>query len=219
MIIAIDGPAGSGKSTLAQMLAEKLNIEYIDSGAIYRTLAYFGKSRLGRVEGKEEEIARFFQTHPQELAIRYERHLQIMNLGGEDLDDEIRNREITREVKWVANHAACREIVNAKIRQTAAHYSCVIDGRDIGTVVFPEQKNKFFLNADPRIRAARRAKDLEIAEGSEEFEELVKEIVERDQSDMNRSLAPLKKAADAHEIDTTSLTPAQVLEEIQGKLV
>ncbi len=219
MIIAIDGPAGSGKSTVAKLLAQELGIEYIDSGAIYRTLAYFGVRQWGEAQGHAEEIAAYFTQAPSALRILYRDHRQIMLLQGKELQQEIRGLKVTAQVRWVANHKGCRDFANAQIRAIANQYACVVDGRDIGTVVFPRSLNKFYLNADPRVRAVRRAQELGIALAGAEFEALVREIQERDQNDMQRELAPLQKATDAIEIDSTGLTPQEVLASIRQQLV
>lgn len=218
LIIALDGPAGSGKSTMAQALAKKLGIEYIDSGAIYRSLAYFGQSHFGGVEGRENQIAAHFQAQPGDLEISYQNHFQVMRLQGRVITEEIRSREVTALVRFVANHAGCREIANARMREAASRYDVVVDGRDIGSVVFPQTPHKFYLDADPRIRAQRRAKELHLPLEGPEFEALVTEISDRDHSDRSRKLAPLTLAPGARVINTSRLTIEEVLQEIETAL-
>jgi len=218
LIIALDGPAGSGKSTLAQRLAQKLGAEYIDSGAIYRSLAFYGQSRLGGVEGQEDQIAAHFRAQPGDLGISYQNHTQMMRLQGRVINEEIRSREITALVRFVANHAGCREIANARMREAASRYDVVVDGRDIGSVVFPHTPHKFYLDADPRIRAERRARELHLPLAGPEFETLVQEISDRDHSDRSRQLAPLTLAPGAQVIDTSRLSIEEVLQAIETAL-
>ncbi len=218
LIIALDGPAGSGKSTLAQRLAQKLGAEYIDSGAIYRSLAFYGQSRLGGVEGQEDQIAAHFRAQPGDLGISYQNHTQMMRLQGRVINEEIRSREITALVRFVANHAGCREIANARMREAASRYDVVVDGRDIGSVVFPHTPHKFYLDADPRIRAERRARELHLPLAGPEFETLVQEISDRDHSDRSRQLAPLTLAPGAQVIDTSRLSIEEFLQAIKTAL-
>ena len=216
MIIALDGPAGSGKSTIAKSLSQNLEIEYIDSGAIYRTLTLYGMRQYGNsCSGFEQKIADFFKGNPDFLGLTYEEHTQKMWLDGEDVSSAIRHPEVTRQIRHVAGHAACREIVDQKMRQLANSYSFVIDGRDIGTVVFPDTPYKFYLDASPQVRAIRRAKELNIPLKGPAFKILLRDIAERDTSDMNRDLAPLKRADDAIIIDSSDLSIEGVLEAIQ----
>lgn len=215
MIVAIDGPAGSGKSTIAKLLAKELNIEYIDSGAIYRTFTLLGKRMFNDLcEGHEQEIANYIKENPTAVSISYEDHVQIMRIGEEVVTKAIRDPKVTVQVRYIADSQECRELVNDQIRTIAKNYSVVIDGRDIGTIVFPNASNKYYLDAKPLVRAKRRAKDLNIEIGSKEFDELVNNINTRDKNDMERKIAPLKQADDALYIDTSELTVEEVLEVI-----
>ncbi len=215
MIIAIDGPAGSGKSTIAKLLAQKLNTEYIDSGAIYRTFTLFGIQTFTEgCEGNESRIYELLKDNPETIKISYENHTQIMWLNDENVSQKIRDPKVTVEVKYIADHQHCRDLVNQNIRKTAEKYSVVIDGRDIGTIVFPNTRYKFYLDAKPMIRAERRAKELNIPLDSQEFEQLLKSINTRDKNDKERKIAPLQKASDAVFIDTSDLDIEGVLEEI-----
>lgn len=218
LIVALDGPAGSGKSTIARFLAQNLGLEYIDSGALYRSLAYYGLSNFNIVESKESQIADHFLANPGDLKIVYENHHQVVIFQGKRLEEQIRTPEVTKQVRYVANHRACRDIVNQKMRDAAENYSLVVDGRDIGTIVFPDSNNKFYLDADPEIRGSRRAKEMGIALSGPEFDQLVADIKDRDQNDMSRDLAPLKKANDAMIVDTSHMTIEQVVEIIKGNL-
>jgi cytidylate kinase len=128
-----------------------------------------------------------------------------------DISDEIRTPEVTRNIRYIANHPACRDYVNQRMRSLAENYSFVIDGRDIGTVVFPDAKNKFYLDATPEVRAIRRAKEMNLPLEGVEFQTLCDEIISRDKSDMEREIAPLKKAESAQLIDTSDLSIEGVL--------
>lgn len=214
-IVAIDGPAGSGKSTIAKLLAEELNIEYIDSGAIYRTLTLYGMETFaGSCAGYEKQIADFFNKNPEVLRITYEDHAQKMWLNNRDVSRIIRDPKVTLQVKYIADCQQCRSVVNDRIRKTAKDYPVVIDGRDIGTIVFPETPFKFYLDAQPETRARRRAKDLNIPLEGDPFKQLLSNINERDKHDMEREIAPLKKAGNAYYLDTTNLKIEDVLNKI-----
>lgn len=219
MIIALDGPAGSGKSTVAKALSKELDIEYIDSGAIYRTLTLFGMKQFEKsCEGHEEEIADVFEKDSGKLKIIYEDHSQKMILDGEDVSVQIRTLEVTRQVKYIANNVRCRNFANETMRRTGKAYPVVIDGRDIGTVVFPDTKLKFYLDADPAIRARRRALELNMPLEGAEFDQLLAEIIKRDSEDMARSIGPLKKADDAIVIETGNYDAAEVTKQVKEKV-
>ena len=219
MIIALDGPAGSGKSTIAKQLSQKLGVEYIDSGAIYRTLALYALNEFnGEVKGNEKAVASYFIRHPESMEVFWEKGSQKIRLMGEDVSEAIRSRTVTTQIKYIANDEECRDWVNKKIRSLANQYSFVIDGRDIGTVVFPDSKYKFYLDARPEIRAKRRALELNIALEGEPFEQLCNEIVQRDTEDKNRAIAPLKKADDATWIDTSLLSIEEVIEQLVASI-
>ncbi len=215
MIIAIDGPAGSGKSTIAKLLAQELKIEYIDSGAIYRTIALHGINSFPEgCQGREQEIAEQIRNDPGMIRISYENHTQVMWLNDEDVSKSIRHPKVTSQVKYIADYPACRELVNSKMRIIARDYPVVIDGRDIGTVVFPDSTHKFFLDAQPKIRAERRAGDLNIKPSGSDFEELIRQMEIRDKNDRERAIAPLKRAEDALYLDTSDMTVEEVIASI-----
>ena len=219
MIIALDGPAGSGKSTIAKRLSQRLGIKYIDSGAIYRALALFGMWQFGgNCVGHEKEIAAFFEKHPQYLKITYENYSQRMILKGIDVSAEIRTPEVTQQVRHIADNLECRELANHILRSVSGEYSFVIDGRDIGTVVFPNTPFKFYLDAKPEVRAARRAKDFNLPAEGETFLALLQSIQTRDAEDMAREIGPLAIAADAITIDTSNLDIDQVVDTILKKM-
>lgn len=218
-VIALDGPAGSGKSTVARELSKALGFEYLDSGAIYRTLTLYGLRHLGSTcQGREAEIANRFETHPDRIAVTYQDHQQVMWLEDEDVSQSIRSPEVTREVRYVSDNAACRAIVNAKMRRLAEQVPVVIDGRDIGTKVFPDTPHKFYLDARPEIRAKRRALESGVPTSGEAFEKLLADIQERDAGDMARTIAPLRQAEDAVSIDTSEMNVEAVVSAIRTHL-
>ena len=215
MIIAIDGPAGSGKSTIARRLARKLNIEYIDSGAIYRTFTLFGMLTFeDGCQNHGDEIAAHLSGNPATVTISYQDHNQLMWLEQKNVTTLIRDLKVTAQVKYIADHQKCRELVNEKIRSIVNDYEAVIDGRDIGTIVFPDTPYKFYLDAKANVRAERRAKELGIEIGSAEFAELLISINQRDKNDMERKIAPLQQAEDACFVNSSNLGIEEVLEVI-----
>lgn len=219
IVIALDGPAGSGKSTVAKSLSQSLNIEYIDSGAIYRTLTLYCMKTFDNVcQGNENEVAAYFQKNPKDVKIEYVDHVQKMVLKGEDVSNQIRTPEVTRQIKYIADNPDCRAMVNAIMRDVANSYSAVIDGRDIGTKVFPDTPYKFYLDAKAEIRAKRRALELGIPIEGELFQKLLTDIVERDKSDVERTIAPLCKAEDAILVDTSLLNADEVVAEIRAQI-
>jgi len=218
MIITLDGPAGSGKSTIARLLAQQLDFEYIDSGALYRTLTLHAIRNFGGAEGNEPKVAQYFEQNPGAIEVRFEAHHQLVQLSGEDITQAIRDPDLTRQIRYIAGHGPCRDLVNAYMRELSHRYSVVVDGRDIGTVVFPESKNKFYLDASPQIRAKRRALEQNSPVEGPDFEALVAEISDRDQSDMTRELAPLKKAQDAQLIQTDQMSIEEVVDAVKGQL-
>ncbi len=212
MIIALDGPAGSGKSTIARFLSKHLAIEYIDSGAIYRTLTLHGiRQNKGNCEGHGKKVADYFSEFPQHLKAVYEDHSQTMYLHGKNVSAEIRNPIVTKQVKHIANNAECRNLTNSIMRNLSSKYDFVIDGRDIGTIVFPDTPFKFYLDAKPEIRATRRAKELNIPQSGEKFQELLNDIQKRDAEDMAREIGPLRKAQGAIVVDTSMMDIDQVV--------
>jgi len=207
MVIAIDGPAGSGKSTVAKLIAKKLGIVYIDTGAMYRALAYKAYG-LGISFEDEKSIAKLAE------AIEIELEGEKVLLDGIRVDGHIRMPVINENVSKVAKIKQVRDIMVMHQRDMGRKRSVVMDGRDIGTHVFPDASFKFFLVADLEERARRRSLEL-IQKGYEvEFGEIKRELENRDIQDSTREASPLIRAHDAVEIDTTSKTAEEVADTI-----
>ena len=215
LIIAIDGPAGAGKSTCARRLAARLGYRFLDTGAIYRAVA-LAAARAGIDPGDAEGVAavarrvRIILEQPPGDGSTAGR----VRLDGEDVSSEIRGSGVTGAVPTVAAHAPVRAAVIPFQRDFAATGGVVAEGRDIGTVVFPDADVKFFLDADPRARAGRRA----LERGETDVGRVEREILSRDVQDSTRAVAPLKAAADAVRIDTTHLTAEQVVDEMERRV-
>jgi len=214
IIIAIDGPAGSGKSTTARLVAQKLGYIYIDTGAMYRALT-LKVIELGIDPNDESLITKIAENTKIELL--YENGNLKVILDGKDVSEKIRSPEVTSLVSIVSAHPKLRDIMVKKQRELGRNGGVVMDGRDIGTVVFPDADLKIFMTADVRERAKRRQKELKAQGFDVEIEKLIKEIEERDKFDSTREIGPLKKADDAIEIDTTNLTIDEQVELVLKK--
>ena len=197
--IAIDGPASSGKSTIAKEIANRLNINYIDTGAMYRGLTY--KILENNVDIKNE-----FEMNNLLNSTKISFKDNEIYLDGININKEIRKNIISKKVSTVASLKNVRNYMLKLQREIAFNKSIVMDGRDIGTVVLPNADLKFFITASLEERAKRRFNDLEKEDASVSLDQLKKEIEERDCKDSNRKIAPLKKAEDAILIDNTNLT-------------
>lgn len=206
-IIAIDGPAGAGKSTVAKKLSKRLKYVYIDTGAMYRALTY--KLSKNKVDINDESQ---LKTLLKNTILTYEN--EDLCLDGVKLGNEIRSNEINSAVSAVSGNRFVREFMTGFQRKIGEQQSCIMDGRDVGTVVFPNADIKIFLIADSKMRAKRRYKE-NLQKGIDSsLEEIEKNIVERDDQDSKREIAPLLKADDAIEIDTSNMTIDQVIESI-----
>ena len=203
-VIAIDGPAGAGKTSTARGVAARLGFRYLDTGALYRALA-LAVIRAGAGAAPPEEmtaIARRARVRPE---WKDDGEMGVI-LDGEDVTRAIRDSEVTRLVSPLSAIPEIRETLIGLQREAAAGGGLVVEGRDIGTVVFPEAPLKIFLVADARERARRRRLELEEAGVRRPEEEILREIEERDRRDSGRATAPLRRALDAVEVDTTGLT-------------
>ncbi len=218
--IAIDGPAGAGKSTIAKRLAKELGYQYVDTGAIYRTVAYF--LDLWGVSPKDVDgVERYIDELT--IGIEYDEDgLQHMIMNGMDVTGEIRTQDISQKASLVSAHAVVRDVLLDMQRDVAKQYNVIMDGRDIGTVVLPNADVKIFLTATAEVRAKRRTDEL-LAKGQKaDFDTILKEIQQRDYQDTHRAIAPLKQAKDAVLLDTSDLDIEGVvaaMREIVGKKI
>lgn len=211
--IAIDGPAAAGKSTVAKVIAEKLSYVYIDTGAMYRALTY---KALQQQVDPENEDALLQLLQQLEIVLKPGESGQQVFIGENDVTNEIRTNEVTNTVSFVAKHPLVRKEMVKRQQAFAEAGGVVMDGRDIGTHVLPDAEVKIFLKASTEERAKRRYNE-NISKGiPSDLEKLKEEIALRDQIDSERAAAPLKKAADAIELDTTSLTISDVVENIMA---
>lgn len=208
--IAIDGPAGAGKSTIAKMVAKKLEFVYVDTGAMYRAIAlYMLRNQVGK---DEEQVAA--QVANADVKIMYADGEQQVLLNGENVSPYIRTEEVGNMASFVAKTEAVRAKLLELQRNLAATEDVIMDGRDIGTHVLPNAEVKIYLTASSAERANRRYKELCEKGVPCDLKEIEKDIIARDEQDMNRKIAPLKQAADAKLIDSSHMTIDQVVEEI-----
>lgn len=209
--IAIDGPAAAGKSTVAKIVAGKLSYLYIDTGAMYRSLTYKALKLNIDLHDENELKELLAQT---KITLEPTEDGQIVYVDGENVTDEIRQAAVTNSVSHVAVHSQVREEMVNRQQQLAKQGAVVMDGRDIGTHVIPDAEIKVFLLASVDERAQRRHEE-NISKGfPSDLEQLKVEIARRDKIDSEREVAPLKKAEDATEIDTTSLSIPEVVDQI-----
>lgn len=208
--IAIDGPSGAGKSSLARKLAERFSFIYVDTGAIYRTLA-LAAIRTGADRKNENEVMALLPALDISMAYNAAGE-QRMYLNGEDVSDLIRTPEASAGASDVSSHGKVREYLLEMQRKIARGNNVIMDGRDIGTVVLPQAELKIFLTASSEARAERRMKELAQKGMNIPFEEVLRDIERRDRQDSERAAAPLKKAEDAVLVDTSETDFAQSLE-------
>lgn len=214
MIIAIDGPAGSGKSTVAKEVAMRLGFHYLDTGAMFRAIAYRAVStgvslddELGLTRIAEQDCIEFGYVDGDVLPSR-------VFIAGQEVTSEIRTPEIDKAVSPVASCPAVRTALLAQQRHIAQSANYVVEGRDIGSVVFPDAEVKVFVTATPDERARRRAEQ-NVARGMEgDFDTIYAAIIARDEYDSNREVAPLRPADDSHILDTTELSIDEVVNRI-----
>ena len=209
--IAIDGPAGAGKSTIAKAVAKSLGYYYVDTGALYRGLA-FGLMQKGVPFADEKAVEKEILNVDVELL--YENGVQKVFCNGKDCSALIRTSEIGEGASVISQYASVREKLLDLQRNVARQHSCVMDGRDLGSVVLPHANKKFFLTASAEVRARRRT--LEFREKGEpaNYEAVLEEVKKRDERDMNRAVAPLKQVEDAIFIDSSDLNIEEVVDRI-----
>jgi cytidylate kinase len=208
-IITIDGPAGAGKSTVSKLLARRLNYFYLDTGAMYRAVALRAQ-REGVDPNDEGALEKLCQR--LEISFQEDREGQRVICQGEDVTERIRDPEIGWLASTVSMKRPVREALVRMQRKIGSRRKIIAEGRDTGTVVFPRAKYKFFLSADPQERARRRCRELAARGLAANLKEIEREMKERDEQDSSRQLAPLRPAADARAINSTGLTPEEVVE-------
>ncbi|MCU0243081.1 MAG: (d)CMP kinase [Vicinamibacteria bacterium] len=205
IVIAIDGPSGAGKSTTGRKLAERLAYTYIDTGAMYRAMAL--KSLRAGVDPSDDAALAALAT---ETRIELTDGGTRVRLDGVDVSSDIRTREISLLASRISAHPAIRRDMVARQRELGRAGGVVLDGRDIGTVVFPDAEVKIFIDAAPRARAERRHQELQAAGRASDVDQVEREIRARDQADSTRADSPLRRADDAYSLDTTALSIEQV---------
>lgn len=211
MNIAIDGPAGAGKSSIAKLVAKKMNYVYVDTGAMFRTMAlYFLKQQLDTtdkmiVEQNCENI---------QIRMEYQNGEQHIFLGDEDVSFDIRKEEVGKQASVIAKYPAVRTKLLHLQRELAANNDVIMDGRDIGTVVLPDAECKVYLTASSHVRALRRYKELQEKGQVCELDVIEADIIARDNEDMNREIAPLTQAADAVLVDSSDMSIEEVVAKI-----
>ncbi|MGR3220561.1 MAG: (d)CMP kinase [Candidatus Anammoxibacter sp.] len=218
MIIAVDGPAGSGKSTVSKMLAKRLGFKYIDTGAIYRAVT-LKVIQNGSDLDDEEKICQLIDETTIELN-ETNGNFRVL-LDSVDVTKDIRSTDVTSKIFYISNKASIRAKLIDYQRSCADGVGAVVEGRDIGTVIFPDAANKFFLDADADERAKRRFLEVKDQNASAKLTDVYDNIKKRDESDSTRKVAPLKPADDAIKIDTTNMTLEEVVDnilKILGKL-
>ena len=201
--VAIDGPAGAGKSTIARRLAGELGFRYVDTGAIYRTVAYF--MDLWGVSPKDVDgVNRYIDELT--VGIEYDDEgVQHMLMNGMDVTGDIRTPEISQKASLISAHAVVRDMLLDMQRNMAEEYDVVMDGRDIGTVVLPKATVKIFLTASPEVRARRRYQELLEKGQKASYEQVLKDVQQRDYQDTHRDIAPLKMCRDSVKVDTSEM--------------
>lgn len=212
LAIAIDGPAGAGKSTVAKGIAAKMDIHYLDTGAMYRTLAVAAVD-CGVAPGDEPEVRGLLGG--VRIEVEYREDGQHMLLNGTDVTGRLRLPEMSMAASTISSHPCVRIYMTELQRDVAKKYDVVMDGRDIGTNVLKDTPYKFYLTAEIGERARRRYEEyLQKGKNDKTLEELQKEIAERDYNDMHRSFMPLRQAEDAVVIDTTHMTAEEVTDAV-----
>lgn len=211
MNIAIDGPAGAGKSSIAKLVAKELNYVYVDTGAMFRTIAlYFINHNLNT----EDESLVSSYCDDINITIEYQKNEQHIFLNGTDVSEAIRKEEVGKQASVIAKYPDVRTKLLSLQQEIAGQTDVIMDGRDIGTVVLPDAECKIYLTASSRVRAERRYKEL-LEKGEPcNIDEIEKDIIARDEQDMNREIAPLTQAEDAVYVDSSDMTIDEVVAEI-----
>ncbi len=211
MIVAIDGPAGAGKSTIASEVARRRQWQLVDTGAMYRGVALKALERDLVLEDPRAvaEVARSLK-----FEFRFVEGENVIFCNGQALREEIRQPEVSKASSVVSTHSEVRKALVAQQRQVGRKRASVLEGRDIGTVVFPDAELKLYITASAEERARRRVEQMESNGQEPNYDEVLASIEERDRRDMTREISPLKKASDAVELDTTEMSIEEVLDEV-----
>ena len=215
LVIALDGPAGSGKSTAARNLARELDILCLDTGAMYRACALACREAGVAVSDEDAVCALIGKT---DLRVEYRDGRQVTMLGDRDVSEEIRSPGMSQLASEVSALACVRSAMVAMQRRIASEMSCVLDGRDIGTNVLPDARYKFFVTASDEVRARRRLEEDRAKGYDVRYEDVLRDIRERDRRDSERAIAPLKCAEDAVIVDTSDMSPEEVVQFIRNKI-
>ncbi len=211
MNVAIDGPAGAGKSTIARAAAKKLGFIYVDTGALYRAVGVY--SLRNGLDTENPETVEGTLPHIQ-VELQFQDGVQHVLLNGEDVSEEIRTPQASMAASAVSAVPAVRQFLFDLQREIAAKNDCIMDGRDIGTVVLPQAEVKIFLTASPETRAMRRFKELQEKGAPDTYEVVLADLKQRDYNDSHRAVAPLKPAEDSVLVDTSALTLPQSVEKV-----
>ena len=210
MVIAIDGPSGSGKTSTAKLLAQKLNFYYCDSGSLYRAVTYYLLDRKVDLDNSLQIV-----NELNKLNIEYDVTTNTIRLNDINVTDYLRTDEVTKNVSKISSIKLIRDFLITNQRELGEYNDIIVDGRDIGTTVFPSADYKFYLDADIEARAKRRFDEININDNKYNYDNILDMMQKRDSYDQNRDCSPLRKAADAVSIDTTNLT----LEEQVNKII
>ncbi len=211
MKIAIDGPSGSGKSTIAKRAAEEMSFVYVDTGAMYRAMAFYF---LNKKTDIADEAAVSKECASVSIDLQYEQGLQQVYLNDKNVSSEIRNEEVGKAASAIARYGEVRKKLVELQRKLADKTDVVMDGRDIGTIVLPNADKKIYLTASSEVRAKRRYKELREKCVDCDLEQIKRDIIKRDAQDTSRKVSPLRQAEDAVYIDSSELTLEEVTEKI-----
>lgn len=209
--VAIDGPAGAGKSTIAKAVAKKMNLIYVDTGAMYRAMALF---MIREGIDKNDVVAISDKCREADITIGYENGEQVVYLNGDNVNAYLRTEEVGNMASMTSPNPAVREKLTELQKKLAATSDVIMDGRDIGTVVLPDAQTKIYLTASSMVRAKRRFDELTAKGESCDIDKIKADIEERDYRDMHRNISPLKQAEDAVLVDTSDMTIEEVIEKI-----
>ena len=208
MNIALDGQAGAGKSSIAKLVAKKLSFVYLDTGAMYRTIAlYVLKNQIA----PSDEAAVVAKLDDIEITLSHKNGEQQIFLNGENVSKEIRKEEVGKTASVVAKYGKVREKLVSLQQKIASENDVIMDGRDIGTVVLPNAEVKIYLTAGSRVRAERRYKELQEKGETCDLDQIEKDIILRDEQDMNREISPLRQADDAVLVDSSDMSIEEVV--------